>query len=130
MARNVAILISFFVTPAVSSGAEFDFKDPKRINSVIFVLDSLVEPIIGVASEMSGILTFDPSHPELTSGSIVIPAAAVHLENQSLKRRMHSDSWLAVKKYPTIEFRIKSVTGVQTDTKRQIFKLTAVGDFA
>ena len=39
---------------------EFDFKDSKRVNSLSFFLDSELEPIMGVASGISGKISYDP----------------------------------------------------------------------
>ena len=53
---------SLFITLAILSGIsrgssaplEFDFKDPKGVNNVIFKTDALLESINGTASGISG----------------------------------------------------------------------------
>ena len=111
-----------------AAGTEFDFKDPKGVNSISFTLDSLVEPFTGVASGISGKVTFDPADPKATKGTIVVEAKSLHLENKGMRDTLHGADWLDVQKNPTIEFAIKKVT----DSKPagdNAFELTVIGDF-
>jgi polyisoprenoid-binding protein YceI len=121
------VLVLFAAGSVRAAGTEFDFKDPKGVNSISFTLDSLVEPFTGVASGISGKVTFDPADPKATKGTIKVEAKSLHLENKGMQDTLHGPDWLDVQKNPTIEFAIKKVT----DSKPagdNVFELTVVGD--
>ena len=112
---------------ARGAGTEFDFKDPKGVNSISFTLDPLVEPFTGVASGISGKATFDPADPKATKGTITVEAKSLHLMNKGMQDTLQGPDWLDVQKNPTIEFAIEKVT----DSKPagdNAFELTVVGD--
>jgi hypothetical protein len=48
----------------------FDFKDPKNVNNIIFQMDAPFESINGSGDSISGIVKFDPENPKLTKGEI------------------------------------------------------------
>ena len=62
---------------------EFDFKDPKKVNNVVFLLDAPLESINGTATGISGKVSFDPIKPESTAGKIVLDASSLHVDNRS-----------------------------------------------
>jgi len=110
-----------------AAGTEFDFKDPKGVNSISFTLDSLLEPFTGVASGIAGKVTFDPADPKATKGNISVETKSLHLENKGMKRALHGPDWLDVAKNPKIEFAIKNVTDYKSSGDN-VFDLTVVGD--
>jgi polyisoprenoid-binding protein YceI len=107
----LAVWLALGAGPLVvwGEGREFDFKDPKGVNSMTFTLDSPLEPIVGVASGVSGQVTFDPERPEGTSGRLVVQADTLHVPQPKMKEVLHSPDWLDVKKYPEISFAFKEV---------------------
>jgi polyisoprenoid-binding protein YceI len=107
---------------------EFDFEDPKGVNAISFVLDSLVEPIIGVASGVSGTVRFDPANLEAMSGVIRVDAASLQTPQKRMQSVLHSKDWMNVDKYPTIEFVFKSIKNA-TPVRDNVFALEIVGDF-
>ena len=121
------VLVLFAARSVRAAGTEFDFKDPKGVNSISFTLDSVVEPFTGVASGISGKVTFDPADPKATKGTIAVEAESLHLMNKGMQDTLQGADWLDVQKNPTIEFAIKKVT----DSKLagdNVFELTVVGD--
>ncbi len=115
-------------TPAVAEPLDFDFKDPKGVNAISFVLDSLVEPIMGVASGVSGNITFDPANVGATSGAIRVDAASVQVTHKMMTDVMQSKKWLSIAKHLTIEFSFKSIKTERT-LRDNVFELEIVGDF-
>ena len=110
-----------------AAGTEFDFKDPKGVNGISFTLDSLLEPFAGVASGISGKVTFDPADPKATKGTISVETKSLHLENKGMEGALHGKDWLDVAKNPKIEFAIKNVTDYKS-AGDNVFELTVVGD--
>lgn len=124
-----ALILSYSLASANAHGAakEFDFKDPKGVNSVIFVLDSMLEPIMGVGSGTSGKCIFDPADPKSLSGQITLDAKSLHVPNKGMKDTMHDSDWLDVKSHPTITFSVKEVKEV-TNKGEGVFELTVAGE--
>jgi len=120
---------SLVASSALAASQEFNFKDPKSVNSVSFFLDSVVEPIMGVAAGISGTVTFDSADPKAMTGKIVVDAASLHMENKGMKDTLHGPDWLDVKKHPRIEFTFKKVTDVQSGGEN-VFAMTVVGDLS
>lgn len=112
-----------------ADGAEFDFKDPKGVNSMAFVLDSLLEPIMGVASGVSGKVNFDPADITKTTGTIKVEATTLYTPNTGMTKTLHGGDWLSVDKNPTIEFTVKSVKDVKKSGE-QMSEAMVTGDFS
>ncbi len=119
--------ILFANTLAFAAATTFDFKDPKGVNTIAFILDSTLEPIVGVASGISGTVSFDPANPKGTTGKLIVQAKSLRTENKGMNEHMHGDEWLDAAKHPTIEFSIKKVTDAKTGEK-DTHELTVVGD--
>ncbi len=125
-----AALLSILTITATASAAakEFDFKDPKGVNAIYFVLDSELEPIMGMATGISGTVNFDPENPKDVTGKIVVRASTVHTSNKKMTTYLRSKDWLDTKTHKTIEFEFKRVIKVETP-RDNVFHLTVVGDF-
>jgi len=110
-----ALAFTWFAASAFAAPLEFDFKDPKGVNNVIFKTDAPLESINGTATGISGNMTFDPDNPGAVKGKIVVQSASLHLGNPMQKEHLHSDKWLDVVKYPEITFEVESAKNVKTD---------------
>ena len=107
---------------------KFDFKDPKGVNAMSFVLDSLIEPIIGVASGISGTVSFDSANVGAMRGTIKVDAASLDLPQKRMASVMHSKDWLNVAEHSTIEFTFKKVNNT-TPVREGVYALEVTGDF-
>ena len=107
----------------------FDFKDPKGVNAVVVTLDSLLEPVSGIARGVTGTVQFDPDRPEETSGKIVVEVASLQFPHERYTATAHGERGLDGQKYPNIEFALKSVRNVKK-TGSNVFQGTVVGDFS
>ncbi len=95
----------------------YDFKDPKGVNSISFLLDAPLESIAGNGKNVSGTVSFNPKAPEATSGTITLETASLTVTNDSMRKHMLSDGWLAAETFPEITFKSKSLKNVkQTET--------------
>lgn len=126
---TTALILTTCISASVASAAatSFDFKDPKGVNTIAFILDSTVEPIMGIASGITGTISFDPADPKATSGKIVVQTKSLHTENKGMKDTLHDKDWLDAEKNPTIEFSIKKIADAKSSEK-DVHELTVVGD--
>ena len=92
---------------------DFNFKDPKGINNIIFQMDAPLESINGSGDAVSGQVTFDPSKPESTKGIIYLESKSLHVGNPVLKEHMHGDDWLEVKKFNQIKFQLLKLHNIR-----------------
>jgi polyisoprenoid-binding protein YceI len=122
-----ALCVSLLCGRTLAAAVSFDFKDPKSVNTIAFILDSALEPILGVASGISGTVSFDPENPKATTGRIVVQAQSLHTENKGMNDTLHGADWLDVGKHPTIEFAFKKVTEAKSPEK-DVYELAVVGD--
>ncbi|MBE7489236.1 YceI family protein [bacterium] len=91
----------------------FDFKDPKGVNTLTFLLDSPLEPIVGYANGLSGTVLFDPQKPDTLSGHLILSASSVQTPIPMMSKTLHTADWLNVEKYPTIELSFKDFKGTK-----------------
>jgi polyisoprenoid-binding protein YceI len=109
-----AFILTCLAATAPAAPLEFDFKDPKGVNNVVFKTDAPLESINGVATVISGKVTFDPDNPGAVKGKIIVQASSLHLGNPMQKEHLHGDKWLDVAKYPEITFEVESAKNVKT----------------
>lgn len=94
---------------------EFDFKDPKGVNNVVFKTDAPLESINGTATGISGKVVFDPENPGAVKGKIVVAASSLHVSNPTMKQHLHGDGWLDVAKHPDMTFEVTGTKNVKTE---------------
>ena len=110
-------LLILSVAPGVLSAdsMKFDFKDPKKVNNVVFLMDAPLESISGTAVGISGSVSFDPAKPASTTGKIVLATSSMHVDNPVMKKHMLDEGWMNVSKFPTIEFVAGEMTNIKTN---------------
>jgi len=112
--------------PALPTGLKlsFDFKDPKGVNAVGFMLDSTLEPIFGTGTGISGSVEFDATQPMGATGVLRMDAKAVRTTNDRMTEVLHGPDWLDVANHPTIEIRLLKVESVEPRSLN-VFKIQA-----
>lgn len=100
---------------ALAAPIEFDFKDPKGVNNVVFKTDAPLESINGTATGVSGKVLFDPANPGAVKGRIAVAAASLNVPNPTMKEHLHGDGWLDVAKHPEITFEVAGAKNVRTE---------------
>jgi polyisoprenoid-binding protein YceI len=108
-----ALILTCLAATATAAPLEFDFKDPKGVNNIVFKTDAPLESINGVATGISGRVAFDPDNPGAVKGKIIVQASSLHLGNPMQKEHLHGDKWLDVAKYPDITFEVESAKDVK-----------------
>src|ERR1051325_11820122 len=111
----VLLLLSYSCSLSVAAPIQFNFKDPKGVNAVVFRTDALLESINGTANGVSGTVTFDPDAPGAVRGKLIVTAASLHVGNPMMKEHLHGDGWMEVAKYPDITFEVASAKSVKSD---------------
>ena len=92
---------------------EFDFKDPKGVNNIVFLSDAPLESINGTATGISGTVQFDPKAPEKTTGKIVVEANSLRVPNPDMQDHLKGEKWLHTAEYPNITFEIDGLSNVK-----------------
>lgn len=112
--RFLQLAILLGATSALSAAPQdFDFKDPKGVNNVVFKLDAPLEAINGSANGISGTVSYDPANPGATRGILRIQAASLHVPNPIMKQHMHGEQWMNVDQHPEIRFEAQSLSAVK-----------------
>ena len=109
----------------VGKAATYNFKDPKGVNAISFFMDSQLEPIFGMATGISGEVTFDPANPAATTGALHIDAATLHCSNATMTKFLHKADWINVKENKTITYTIDKVAATEVEESgRVVLKTT------
>lgn len=87
--RSALVLagLTFCLAAALHASAEavaFDFKDPKGVNGILFILDSELEPIVGMVGGVGGTINYDPADPKSLQGEITVDLAELSLVNAKM----------------------------------------------
>ena len=115
MSKVAVILLSLVAgLPTFAAPIQFDFKDPKGVNNVVFKTDAPLESINGTASGITGTVTFDPEQPGATKGKIVVASKSLHVGNATMKEHLHGENWMNVEKFPEMTFELESLKNVKT----------------
>lgn len=98
--------------PAVERLA-FDFKDPKGVNGLGFVLDSTLEPFFGTGTGISGTVEFDPQDPTTAAGKLVMEAKSLRMTNERMTSVLHNADWMDVENHPEITVELLKVASAR-----------------
>ncbi len=99
----------------IAAPINFNFKDPKGVNTVVFKTDAPLESINGTANGISGTVAFDPDNPGAVKGKLLVAAVSLHVANPMMKQHLHGENWMEVAKYPEITFEVVSAKNVKSE---------------
>src|SRR5882672_10602283 len=97
-----ALIFTCLGATAPAAPLEFDFKDPKGVNNIVFKTDAPLESINGTATGISGKVVFDPQNPAGVKGKLLVAASSLHVGNPMQKEHLHGANWMDVATYPDI----------------------------
>ncbi|MEM1098602.1 MAG: YceI family protein [Planctomycetota bacterium] len=97
---------------AAAEAVTYDFADPKGVNGVMFVLDSELEPFVGIGGGISGEVTYDAEDPTSFSGAISLDATTLQLVNGRMTDVMFGADWLNTEERATITVTFHGVASV------------------
>ena len=104
--------LSFLFTAAYvlqAAPKSFDFKDPKGVNHVMFMLDAPLEFISGNGNDIYGMVEFDKEHPEKTNGEIRLAVSSLSVSSKKMTNVMKGKKWLNLAKNKEIYFKFESI---------------------
>ncbi len=111
---KVSFLMMFvLVNGLFLSADDFDMKDPKGVNSILFSLDAPLEVINGSGNDLSGKVSFDPANAKTFNGEIVLNVDSLKPTNSTMAEHLHSEGWLDKAKHPKIEVAFLSVESAE-----------------
>lgn len=116
MKRTSSIVLSLFAfgSSLFAAPTSFDFKDPKGVNNIVFLLDAPLESINGTATGISGAVSFDPLDPGATRGKIVVEVESLQVANPKMLEHLRGETWMAAATYPQISFELSSIKQPQS----------------
>ncbi|MEM7227453.1 MAG: YceI family protein [Planctomycetota bacterium] len=100
-------------TTATASAMTFDFKDPKGVNAISFMLDSELEPIVGFASGLSGTISYDPVNPESFQGALELDAGKINTSNPRMTSVLQGADWLDLSNHLMVRFVFSETIAVE-----------------
>lgn len=111
--RSIAFA-GFTIITAVAAPRTFDFKDPKGVNAIQFQLDSVLEPIAGTASDVSGTVSFDAADVASTRGEIEVAAKSLQVPNNTMTEHLVGAGWVDAGQHPEINFEFAKLDDVKS----------------
>jgi len=115
MIKSCITCLVIFLTFQEIKATEFDFKDPKGVNNIIFQMDAPLESINGSGDRISGKVSYNPAMPEKTKGTIILDSKSLHVGNPVLKEHMHGIDWLNVEKFKQIKFQLTKLHSIKKE---------------
>jgi len=115
MIKSCITCLVIFLTFQKIEATEFDFKDPKGVNNIIFQMDAPLESINGSGDRISGKVSYNPAMPEKTKGTIILDSKSLHVGNPVLKEHMHGIDWLNVEKFKQIKFQLTKLHRIKKE---------------
>lgn len=115
---------SALAASAAAAPISFDFRDPKRVNNIVFQLDAPLESINGTGNGISGHATFDPANPASVTGRIVLAVDSMVTPNGSMTDHLKGDRWLDAANHPEIIFEIVRAENPRTSGNETTLDVT------
>src|SRR5690606_36609371 len=82
----------------------------KGHSEVYFQVRHLVTRVRGRFSDFSGVIQYDPAHPERSQVSFEVQTDSIDTNEKDRDNHLRSDDFFAADKYPTITFRSTGVS--------------------
>lgn len=98
---------------------DFDFKDPKGVNAILFNLDSPLEPFGGIGSGVSGKVSFDGKDGKSLKGELLLAVDSIKMPNDDMSKHVKGDMWLDAAKFPNIKVELKEVIEATSKTANE-----------
>lgn len=101
--------------------------DKIQKNQFTWISEAPLENIKGSSEGVTGSFTIDPKNLAGIKGTISTQVKTMKTGNETRDGHLQNSSWLDAAKYPSITFKIESVSNVKANGNKAI--ATATGDF-
>lgn len=113
--RLIATIAAIALATALHAApTTFDFKDPKGVNNIVFLLDAPLESINGTATGITGTAVFDPENPAAVTGTITLDVKTLRVPNDSMQGHLAGERWMSAETFPTITFEVTGASNART----------------
>jgi len=129
---TATVLLARTAVPGATSGVKkYTVNNAVGANGVEFISDAPMEKITGTADGLTGIINFDGSNVEATTGRIDVQVVSMKTANSKRDGHMYSQTWLDATAHPMVSFDVKSLKDVKIVSKdgRNVVTAKAVGTF-
>lgn len=123
---SVLLAVAVMLPASMSAAAEeqsFDFADPKGVNGLLILLDSPLEPIVGMADGISGEVKMGGESG--LSGQIILDVESIQLSNETMTQHMKSAKWLNAEEFTKIKVNLISAKETQTTEEGVVYQVSA-----
>jgi polyisoprenoid-binding protein YceI len=118
--------------PDKMKGSKFVISGAK--NTASFTSEAPLEQIVGISSELSGYIMFNPCNPKAGgSGKLSIPVSSLKTGIPMRDKHLISADWLDASNHPNITFEVKKLKNLKEVSKKKgsmTYEATVVGDFS
>lgn len=98
---------------------DFDFKDPKGVNAILFTLEAPLECIGGISSGVSGKVSFDGKDGKSIKGELLLSVDTFRMPNDDMTKHVKGEMWLDAAKFPNIKVELKEVIESTNKTENE-----------
>ncbi len=105
------------------------YKVDPASSQIQFVSDAPLEKFTGTLSNANGQITVDPNAPSGAKGSVKVEIATIKTGIGLRDEHTKNESWLDAKKYPTAEFVLSKVSGIDKLKAGEAVEATVQGKF-
>lgn len=98
--------------------------DPAHTSVTFGVRHMMVSTVRGEFQKVAGTVTFDPAHPDAAQIEATLDVASINTREAQRDAHLRSADFFDAEKYPTIQFRSRSINRKQDGTLEVVGDLT------
>ena len=129
VAVTALVILSSSASGAAAQAKTFKV-DGNGGSQIQFVSDAPLEKTTGVTSKVSGDVVVDPNAPAQAKATIKVDVASIRTGIELRDEHLRAENWLDAKAFPTAEFVITSVSGIDKLKPNETVEATVKGKFS
>lgn len=112
---TATLAAAVFAVALNAAPISFDFKDPKGVNNIVFLIDAPLESINGTATGITGSASFDPENPSAVTGTVTLDVKTLRVPNDTMQGHLAGERWMNAEKFPAITFEVTGASNARTN---------------